>query len=59
MTAEVIPITAWVAECPYCRCQKWFIHLDGPEDSFHNVTGHECAKCGYKINIKVEVIKEG
>ncbi|KKL83772.1 hypothetical protein LCGC14_1971380 [marine sediment metagenome] len=55
---EVLRLHDVVAQCPHCEDDRWYIHVDGFGDTFKNVTGHECISCGFKVDIKIEVVRE-
>ena len=56
---KVIELYRAVAECPKCKGQKWFIHLNGLRQEFTAITKHECCECGHSVDIRIEVEKEG
>ena len=54
--AEVVTLNRAVAKCPECESIEWLIQLDGFERDFTHVIAHECAKCGWRLEINVEII---
>ena len=56
---EVIRLYNIVAQCPECGDDQWLIHVDGFGNGFDHVTGHECASCGWKVDICIEIVREG
>lgn len=58
MAAKVVQLHSPIATCPQCKCQEWYIHVNGFYDDYDKVTAHECVNCGFTVIINVEVIKE-
>ena len=55
---EVIQLHEHVAECPKCKGQLWYIHVDKRGDEFENITAHECSTCDFRVELKIQLIKE-
>jgi len=55
---EVVKLHSVVSTCPKCKGQTWFIHVNGFYDEYDKVTRHECSRCGFYVDIEVEVIKD-
>ncbi len=55
---KVVTIHKAVAQCPACDGDEWLIQLDGFGQDYTHVVAHECAECGWRLEINVEIVKE-